>query len=142
MANKEVKDYEVKIVSVYDDSALSLEDRIAMKLFSDNISINGKCEESEDKSVVINVANYAVMRVHNERSDNKDYNVFCLIDTDGTHYTTSSESFWNTFSTIADELKDNEIDLAKTPITIKCILKPSKNRQGKDFLTCTIISNK
>ena len=133
-------DYNVKIIDIYDDTNITLEDKIAMKLFSDNVSINAECESVPDKSIVIPVQNYAVMRVHNERSDNKDYNVYCLISTDGTHYTTSSESFWNTFSTISDELKDNDINLMNTPIYLKCLLKPSKNRQGKDFLTCSIVS--
>lgn len=140
--NNENAEYSVKIVEIYDDKKLSLEDRIAMKLFSNNHSINELCENEESKSVLISVTNYAIMQVHNERSDNKDYRVFCLISTDGEYYTTSSESFWNTFDTIADELKDNNIDLSETPINLKCLLKPSKNRQGKDFLTCTIVSGK
>ena len=49
-------------------------------------------------------------------------------------YVTGSESFWNSFRDIYDEM-ENESD----EWSLKLYRLPSKNRQGKDFLTCSII---
>lgn len=84
--------------------------------------------------VTIEVDSYVVLDVHNEKSDNKDYEVYVVVAKDGTRYSTGSESFFSAFKNIIDEMKDSSEEWA-----LKVFRLPSKNRLGKDFLTCSII---
>lgn len=85
--------------------------------------------------IVIDVDFAVVLNVHNEKSDNKDYTKYIIVDKDGTRYITGSESFWSAFENIYDELADAEIK----DFQIKAYRLPSKNYAGRDFLTCALI---
>lgn len=89
---------------------------------------------TQESAVVINPEMYAILDIHNEKSDDKDYVSYVIVDKDGTRYTTGSESFFSSFMNIWNEMKDSTEDWA-----IKAYRLPSKNRQGKDFLTCSVI---
>ena len=52
---------------------------------------------------------------------------------DGTKYRTGSDSFWRTFMALWEDLEGEE------GWEIKCYRLPSKNRPGKDFLTCSLV---
>lgn len=108
---------------------LTARERLILKDTSDCIKLDEATQQGE---VVINPTMYAVLDVHNEKSDNKDYNVFIIVDEDGTKYVTGSESFYSSFKNIYDEMGDE-------PFSIKAYRLPSKNRAGKDFITCSII---
>ena len=84
-------------------------------------------------NVSIHPADYAILSVHNEKSDNKDYELYLIIDKDGTKYVTGSPSFWNAFMNIYDEMH-SEADW-----TITVYKRDSKNYKGKQFLTCSLI---
>lgn len=84
--------------------------------------------------VQIDVDFYAILAIHNEKSEDKDYMNYVVVDKDGTRYLTGSNSFWNTFINIYKEMKDE----SETWL-LKVYRKPSKNRQGKDFITCSVI---
>ena len=60
---------------------LSARERIAIKDFSNAIPLD---EATKDGKLVINPVDYAVLDVHNEKSDNKDYKKFVVIDAAGT----------------------------------------------------------
>lgn len=89
---------------------------------------------AEGQPLVITPVDYAVIKVHNEKSENPDYNNYVIVDKNGTKYVTGSPSFWQAFTDIwdamADEDEEYEIEIYKLD---------SKNYKGKQFLTCSII---
>ena len=89
---------------------------------------------SSENPIVISPADYAILSVHNEKSDNKDYELYLIIDHDGNKYVTGSPSFWNAFKGIFDEMKDETAEW-----NIEVYKRDSKNYKGKQFLTCSII---
>lgn len=109
---------------------LSAKERVQLKDTTDCVALDKATQESP---VVIDLDMFAVLNIHNEKSDDKDYLNYVLVDKNGTRYTTGSESLWSAFMDIFAEMKD-EADWA-----LKVYRMPSKNRQGKDFLTCSVI---
>lgn len=84
--------------------------------------------------LVITPDSYAVLSIHNESSDNPDYEKYMIVDKDGNKYITGSVNFWNSFKSIWDEMtKENE------DFQIEVYKLESKNYKGKQFLTCSII---
>ena len=82
----------------------------------------------------IDVADFAVIGIHNEATDDVDYTNYLLIDKSGNKYYTGSESFWNSFKNIYNEMKDSDEEWG-----IELNLLPSKNYKGKEILTCSLI---
>lgn len=76
---------------------------------------------------------YAILDIHNENGDDKDYVNYIIVDADGTKYVTGSESFWSSFINIYNEMKDESEEWS-----LEVYRVPSKNRPGKDFITCSI----
>lgn len=84
-----------------------------------------------EESIVIHPVAYAIMDIHNEVSDNKDYSVYMVEDISGNWYTTGSRSFWDTFIDIWAEMSGEDYDLVVFKME-------SKNYRGKYFLTCNV----
>ena len=57
-----------------------------------------------------------------------------IADKNGTRYSTGSKSFFNNLVDICEEMEDSDEEWQ-----IKAYRKPSKNREGKDFITCSIV---
>lgn len=76
---------------------------------------------------------YAILDIHNENGDDKDYVNYIIVDADGTKYVTGSESFWSSFINIYNEMKNESEEWS-----LEVYRVPSKNRPGKDFITCSI----
>lgn len=110
---------------------LSAKDRIRLKDTSDAIKLD---EATKEAPLIITPMGYAVLNIHNEKSDNKDYNNYLIEDADGTKYVTGSESLWTSFMDIYEEMTDEAEDWQ-----IKVYRLPSKNYKGKEFLTCSIV---
>ena len=110
---------------------LSAKERIAIKDTSNALKLDIECEED---AVIITPVAFAILAIHNEKSDNKDYENYVITDKDGTKYVTGSESFWNAFISIWDEMQEEEEEWG-----IKAYKLDSKNYKGKKFLTCSII---
>lgn len=125
------KAYSVKIIFCSDDE-LSVKDRIVLKEMSDNIKLDDVV--TSDKSINIKPIRYAVLKVHNENSENKDYEVVVIECEDGFKYQTSSTSFKDKFEDLFSDLKGIEEEWA-----IKVLKKDSTNYKGKQFLTCTVV---
>lgn len=89
---------------------------------------------SDGNGVLINPDFWAVLAIHNEKSSDKDYDNYIIVDKDGTRYVTGSHSFWSTFNDIMDEMSDSNEEFS-----IRAFRSPSKNYSGKDFITCEII---
>ena len=76
---------------------------------------------------------WLMLKVHNDKAkDNKDYNQFIIVDKDGTGYLTGSQNFFNNFLNIANEMEGEEFE-------IEVYRRPSKNYNGKEFLTCKLV---
>lgn len=116
---------------------LSARERVMFKDTQNAISINELAEEAHKdgaKAFIEGVAGYVVLDIHNDKSDDKDYKNYLVIDKDGQKYVTGSQAFWNSFKSIYDEMA-GETD----PWNIEINLLPSKNYKGKNVLTCSLI---
>ena len=125
--------YKAKVSTV--SRELDTTERVKFKDTSDAIGIDYALNQLE--SMVLTIEYYGVLAIHNEHaeSENKDYNNYVFVTTDGEKYVTGSESLWSAFTDIADELADDGI--YELP-PIKFYKKESKNYKGKYFLTCSI----
>ena len=125
-------DYSVVISEVSQE--LTAKERIILKDTTNAIKLDELTQETDEK-VIISPAIYAVLDIHNEKSEqNKDYKNFIIIDKTGKKYVTSSESFWNTFMDIANEMAGESEEWS-----IEVYRVPSKNFKGKEFLNCSIM---
>lgn len=124
-------EYSAKVVEATRE--LTGKERVAIKMFTDAYQLDEVTQNYED-GVLINVDYVAKVAVHNEKSDNKDYNKYIYVDKDGTMYVSGSETLYRTYQEIAEEMGDEDEDWA-----IKVIRKESSNYKGKDFLTCVIV---
>lgn len=124
-------EYSAKVVE--STKELTGKERVAIKMFTDAHQLDEVTQKYED-GVLINVDYVAKVAVHNEKSDNKDYNKYIYVDKDGTMYVSGSDTLYRTYQEIAEEMEDEDEDWA-----IKVIRKESSNYKGKDFLTCVIV---
>lgn len=116
----------------YASIELTAKQRIAIKDTSSAIKLD---EATKDNNVIIAPEFYAIIEVHNEKSDTKDYEKIVIQDKDsGERYTTGSKPFISTFVDIWDDMsgEDEEWKIEVYP-------KESTNYKGKTFLTCRII---
>lgn len=89
---------------------------------------------SAGDGVLIDVDYYAVIDIHNENSEDKEYRNYVIVDKSGERYVTGSESFWSSFKDIFTDM-DGESE----PWQLKVYRVASKKREGKYFLTCSIV---
>ena len=122
--------YEVKIIE--SSKELSARERISLKNFDEMIVLD-EAVNAETPRLMIDVSGYVVASVHNEKSDNVDYNKFIIIDKDGQRYITGSNPFFSTFMEIWYEMDGENDDWG-----ITVYKRESNNYKGKEFLTCTI----
>lgn len=118
-------------VSIKESSReLTAKQRIALKDMTNAVKLD---EATQVEPVIINVDMYAVLDIHNEKSENPDYENYIVVDKDGTKYVTGSSSFWSSFMDIFTEMEGED-----EAWTLKVYRVPSKNYKGKDFITCSI----
>ena len=118
-------------VSIKESSReLTAKQRIALKDTTGAVKLD---EATQVEPVIINVDMYAVLDIHNEKSENPDYENYIVVDKDGTKYVTGSSSFWSSFMDIFTEMEGED-----EAWTLKVYRVPSKNYKGKDFITCSI----
>lgn len=127
-----MKGYEVNIVS--STRELSPKEKIKLKDLSNSINLDN-ATQAEGK-VVIDYDYHVLLNIHNEKSkDRKDYQNVVVVDKDGTKYNTGSESFLTTLEDITDEM----LDAGETDFSIEVYRKDSKNYEGKQFITCSVL---
>lgn len=112
-------------------SELTAKQRIALKDTTNAVKLD---EATQIEPVIIDVDMYAVLNIHNEKSENPDYENYIVVDKNGTKYVTGSASFWSSFMDIFSEMAGEDEDYS-----IKAYRVPSKNYKGKDFITCSIV---
>lgn len=116
---------------------LTARERVMFKDTQNAISMNDFAEQAKadgSKAIITNVKDYVHIMVHNEKSDDKDYDNYIVVDGEGDKYVTGSQAFWNSFMDIYNEMK-NESE----PWGIQLNLIPSKNYKGKNVLTCSLV---
>lgn len=111
---------------------MSAREKLRYTDFTDVIQLD---EATRAGDIIIDVDKWAVVMVHNEKSDTVDYVKYVIIDKEGQVYVTGSESFWRSFIEIYEVMSEEE----ETVYSIKVYRRESKNYKGKDFLTCRII---
>lgn len=118
-------------VSIKESSReLTAKQRIALKDTTEAVKLD---EATQVEPVIINVDMYAILAIHNEKSENPDYDNYIVVDKNGTKYVTGSASFWSSFMNIFTEMEGED-----EAWTLKVYRVPSKNYKGKDFITCSI----
>ena len=115
---------------------LTPKEKIMLKDTSNAISLDEITQEAEfnNEKVLLNIDYYAIIDVHNDKADDKDYQQYILVDKDGKKYFTGSSSFINNFIDIYEELQE-----AGEDVTIEVYRKESKNYKGKQFITCSVV---
>lgn len=121
--------YSVSIIEATKE--LTSKEKIMMKDTADALKLDELTEGGN--SVLINPADYVILSVHNEKSDNKDYEQLLILGNDGNKYITGSVSFIDTFKGIFSEMSDCNEEWG-----VKVFKLPSKNYKGKYFLTCSV----
>lgn len=121
--------YSVEILE--SSKELTGKQKIQVKDTTDCIKLDVATKEAP---VTIDVDYYVALLIHNEHSDDKEYKNYIIVDKNGTRYSTGSESFWSTFVGIYEDMSEET-----EPWQIKVYRMPSKNRPGKDFITCSVI---
>ena len=120
--------YEVTIKEA--SMELTAKERIRLKDTSNAIKLDTATDEAP---LTISPKAFAILSIHNEKSDNVDYLNYIIVDKDGNKYVTGSESFWSSFKSIWDEMESEaeewELEIYKLD---------SKNYKGKKFLTCSL----
>lgn len=122
-------DYEVKIRST--SKELSAKDRIKIKDTTNAIRLD---EATAEGAIIISPDYFAVLDIHNEKSEDKDYSQVVLVDVAGNKYVTGSASFLTAFENIVDEM-----DGIDEEYQIEVYRRESKNYKGKSFITCSIV---
>lgn len=127
------KSFEVKIIDA--SMQLTCKQKIAMKDTSRAIKLDEVCAEGNE--IQIKPTGYVVLSVHNEKSDNTDYEKYVIIDASGEKYITGSKSFWQSFKDIWEEMVEYVDE--KEDWSLIIYKKDSKNYKSKQFLTCSIV---
>lgn len=110
---------------------LSKKERVMYKDASDCKRLDE--ETSLNGRIRIKPVLWLELSVHNDKAkDNKDYSQYIIVDTDGQAYLTGSQNFYNNFLGIASEMDGEEFE-------IEVYRRPSKNYNGKEFLTCKLV---
>ncbi len=110
---------------------LSAKERVKFKDTTNAIQLD---DATKDSPLIIAPDFYVVLNIHNERSEDKDYVKYIIVDKAGNKYVTGSESFFSAFKSIFDEMGD-----AGEDYEVEVYRLPSKNYKGKEFLTCSIV---
>ena len=115
---------------------LTRKQAVMVKDVSDAIRLD---EATQVEPVIIDFLLYVVLDIHNEKSDSKDYSVYVVVDQEGQKYVTGSNSFFSALTAIVEEMQDYQAENEDDDWRLKIYRKPSKNRQGKEFITCSVV---
>lgn len=130
-----MRDYKATVTEA--SKELTAKEKIMLKDTSNAESLDQLTQDAafDGKKVLIEVDFYAIIEIHNAKSDNPDYLNIVIVGKDGRKYVTGSDSFITTFIDIFNEMKE----AGEEDVAIECYRKESKNYKGKDFITCSIV---
>lgn len=129
MDNTNGRNYSVEIVDSSEE--LSAIEKVRLKDTTDCVRLDQALEGTN--AITIKVMKYVVLNIHNEKSEDKEYPNFIIVDEDGTKYITGSRNFFDTFLDIYGELED-----CNEEWYLKIYKVDSKNYKGKQFITCSV----
>ena len=121
--------YSVNIREV--SRTITAKERVMLKDTTNAISLD---EATQGAKFAFEPDYYAILDVHNEKSEDKDYIKYVIVDKAGTKLVTGSESFFTSFKSIMDEMSGCDEEFS-----IEAYRMPSKNYKGKEFITCSIV---
>jgi hypothetical protein len=121
--------YEAKVSEA--SRELTAREKIRFKDITATVSID---LATSNEPLIIEPTGFAVIDVHNEKSENPDYKKYVVEAADGELYSTGSESFWKSFMDIYTEMAGED-----EKWHLKIFRKDSNNYKGKQFITCTIL---
>lgn len=114
---------------------LTAKEKIALKDYSNATALDSALDDVD--SIVITPDFYAILDVHNEKSkQDKDYVKYLLVDIGGNKFVTGSNSFFTSFKEISDMMAT---EAPGEEYSIEVYKKPSKNYNGKSFISCSIV---
>lgn len=115
----------------YVSKELSAKERVMIKDTTNAVSLD---EVTQGAKFVFEPDYYAILNVHNEKSEDKDYTKYLIVDKGGDKIVTGSESFFTAFNDIMEEMEGTD-----ETFEIEAYRLPSKNYKGKEFITCSIV---
>lgn len=121
--------YSVEIVN--STKELTGKEKIMVKDTSNAVKIDDVTNNGN--SITISPKILVTLKVHNEKSQDKDYLKYVIIDENGDKYVTGSASFIEALGDIMAEMSEEE-----EKYSVVIYKMPSKNYQGKSFITCSI----
>ena len=112
---------------------LTPKERVMYKDFSDAVKLDIGLES--DEGMIIYPDFYVLCKVDNDKARrDKEYTVLLIVDKAGTKYRTGSPTFVENFKAIYEDMKEVTEDWG-----IRVYGLPSKNFEGKSFLTCSVV---
>lgn len=109
---------------------LTAKERIMLKDTTSAVKLD---QATQVEDIHISVDSYAILNIHNDKATPTDYENYIILDRNGNKYVTGSQSFWNAFIDIYNEMQNEPEEWS-----IRVYRHPSKNYSGKDFITCAI----
>lgn len=109
-------------------------ERVMCKDIGDAIPLD---EATQQEPVVIEYAKHLILAIHNEKSEDKDYEKCVVIDPVGRKFVCGSATFRRELESIIEDLNDNGI---YSDFNLKVYRKASN--KGKDFITCSLTREK
>lgn len=107
-------------------------ERVMCKDLGDAIPLD---DATQQGPVVIEYEKHLILGIHNEKSEDKDYEKCVVIDPAGRKFVCGSATFRRELENIVAELSDAGII---SGFNIKVYRKASNNYKGKDFITCSL----
>lgn len=111
---------------------LTGKEKVMLKDLTNAVSLDDATDGNAP--LVVDLDYYALIHIHNERSENKEYDVCVTVDKFGTKYRTGSESFRTSLEEIVEDMADTGEEWS-----LSVYRKPSKNYKGKSFITCSVV---
>lgn len=111
-------------------------ERVMCKDLGDAIPLD---DATQQGPVVIAYEKHLILGIHNEKSEDKDYEKCVVIDPEGRKYVCGGSTFRRELKNIVAELSDAGII---SGFNIKVYRKASNNYKGKDFITCSLTREK
>lgn len=123
--------YSAKVIEI--SKEVSAKQKIQLKDTTNCISLDEATNEND--RLVIAPDYYAVIAVHNDKSEDKDYEKYVVVDRAGNKYVTGSKSF---FTALKDIMSDMAAEAPDEEYDIEVYRRESANYKGKTFITCSL----
>lgn len=124
--------YSAKVTFV--SKPVSAKEKIMLKDTTNCVSLDEATQEVD--RLMISPDYYAIVAVHNEKSEDKDYEKYVVVDKGGTKYVTGSNSFITALREIMDDMA---AEAPEEDYGIEVYRRESANYKGKSFITCALV---